>query len=128
MLALAKIQAREPQGGAAKPSRPAGLLSFTYQPNSYDPDRQRVHACTVFRIFWKAVGAVADLQCAEAGARISIWRDIVFRQHAPTAPKRDVEGLGGISASRTTISIATGVVTHMRDEYSTFGWGESSAC
>jgi 2-polyprenyl-3-methyl-5-hydroxy-6-metoxy-1,4-benzoquinol methylase len=79
MLALADIQARDRK--VAIRTQPAGMLSFAYQPNSYD---LIVSEFTLHHLpdFWKAV----------ALARIY------------AALKRE------------------GVVTHMRDEYSTFGW------
>jgi hypothetical protein len=49
-----------------------------------------------------------------------LLRDIVFVS-MPDGVERDVEAWA-IFSSRTTISSATASVTHMRDEYSTFGW------
>ena len=48
-------------------------------------------------------------------------RDIVFVSDARRHRARR-RGMGRVSTSRTTTFDRDSVVTHMRDEYSTFGW------
>ena len=117
MLALAEIQARDRK--VAIRTQSAGLLSFAYQPNSYDLDRQRVRAASSAG-FLEGGGAVADLWRAEAGRAASTCA-ISCSSACPTGPSA-TSRRGRISTSRTTILRATASITHMRDEYSTFGW------
>src|SRR5215217_2325767 len=86
MLALANIQARDRK--VAIRTQPAGMLSFAYQPNSYD---LIVSEFTLHHLpdFWKAVALSRIFSALKSGACFYL---------------RD------------------SVVTHMRDEYSTFGW------
>ena len=117
MLALAEIQARDRK--VAIRTQSAGLLSFAYQPNSYDlivsefalhhlPDFWK--AVALSRIFSRAEARRELLSCATSSSSA--------RRTAPSATSRR----GPTSASRTTIFDRDSVVTHMRDEYSTFGW------
>ena len=116
MLALAKIQARDRK--VAIRTQSAGLLSFAYQPNSYD---LIVSEFTLHHLpdFWKAV-ALSRIYAALKPGAISICA-ISCSSACPTAPSA-TSSSGPISTSRTTISTRDSVVTHMRDEYSTFGW------
>src|SRR6266540_2166091 len=91
MLALANIQARDRK--IAIRTQPAGMLSFAYQPNSYD---LIVSEFTLHHLpdFWKAV----------ALARISTCVTLC----SPACPTASIatSSNGPISRSRTTISNA----------------------
>jgi SAM-dependent methyltransferase len=78
MLALANIQARDRK--VAIRTQPAGMLSFAYQPNSYDLDRQRVHAASSAGLL-EGGGAGKNLCGAEARRQFLLARHRV-RQHA----------------------------------------------
>src|ERR1700719_4377480 len=116
MLALANIQARNRK--VAIRTQPAGLLSFTYKPNSYD---LIVSEFTLHHLpdFWKAV-ALSRIFCAlKPGANFYL-RDIVFVS-TPDGSERDVDQWADFSIKNHDFD-RDSVVTHMRDEYSTFGW------
>jgi 2-polyprenyl-3-methyl-5-hydroxy-6-metoxy-1,4-benzoquinol methylase len=104
MLALAEIQARDRK--VAIRTQSAGLLSFAYQPNSYDLIVSEF-ALHHLPDFWKAVA-------------LFFLRDIVFVS-TPDGSERDVEQWADFNIKNHGFSRDC-VVTHMRDEYSTFGW------
>src|SRR5205809_78512 len=87
MLALANIQARDRK--VAVRTQPAGLLSFAYQPNSYD---LIVSEFTLHHLpdFWKAVALSRIFNALKPGANFYL-RDIVFVS-MPDGAERDVEG------------------------------------
>ena len=116
MLALADIYARDRK--AAIRIQPAGLLSFAYKPNSYD---LIVSEFTLHHLpdFWKAVALSRILAALKPGAHFYL-RDIVFVS-MPDGTDRDVEEWADFNTKNHDFSRES-VVTHMRDEYSTFGW------
>jgi 2-polyprenyl-3-methyl-5-hydroxy-6-metoxy-1,4-benzoquinol methylase len=116
MLALADIYARDRK--ARIRTQPAGLLSFTYQPNSYD---LIVSEFTLHHLpdFWKAVALSRIYNALKPGANFYL-RDIVFVS-MPDGSERDVEGWAEFSTKNHDFE-RDSVMTHMRDEYSTFGW------
>src|SRR5712691_9602460 len=99
MLALAKIQASDRK--IAIRTQSAGLLSFAYQPDTYD---LMVSEFTLHHLpdFWKAVALSRIHAALKPGANFYL-RDIVF-VGMPDGSERDSG------------------VTHMRHEHSTFGW------
>jgi len=115
MLALAEIQARDRK--VAIQTQSAGLLS---SPISRIPtiSLSASSRCTSAG-FLEGGGAVADLCGAEAGQQLLSARYRV-RQHARRA-ERDVEAWADFNIKNHGFS-RDSVVTHMRDEYSTFGW------
>jgi 2-polyprenyl-3-methyl-5-hydroxy-6-metoxy-1,4-benzoquinol methylase len=116
MLALADIYARDRK--ARIRTQPAGLLSFAYQPNSYD---LIVSEFTLHHLpdFWKAVALSRIYNALKPGANFYL-RDIVFVS-MPDGIERDVEGWAEFSTKNHDFE-RDSVMTHMRDEYSTFGW------
>ena len=116
MLALADIYARDRK--ARIRTQPAGLLSFTYQPNSYD---LIVSEFTLHHLpdFWKAVALSRIYNALKPGANFYL-RDIVFVS-MPDGTDRDVEGWAEFSTKNHDFE-RDSVMTYMRDEYSTFGW------
>src|ERR1700738_5502609 len=116
MLALADIQARDRK--VAIRTQPAGLLSFAYQPSSYD---LIVSEFTLHHLpdFWKAVALSRIFAALKPGANFYL-RDIVFVS-MPDGSERDVEQWADFTIKNHDFE-REGVVTHMRDEYSTFGW------
>jgi 2-polyprenyl-3-methyl-5-hydroxy-6-metoxy-1,4-benzoquinol methylase len=116
MLALAKLQARDRR--VAIRTQSAGLLSFAYQPDSYD---LIVSEFTLHHLpdFWKAVALSRIYNALKPGANFFL-RDIVFVSQ-PDGMERDVEEWADFSIKNHDFS-RDSVVTHMRDEYSTFGW------
>ena len=116
MLALANIQARDRK--VAIRTQPAGMLSFAYQPNSYD---LIVSEFTLHHLpdFWKAVALSRIYNALKPGADFYL-RDIVFVS-MPDGIERDVEAWADFSIKNHDFE-RDSVVTHMRDEYSTFGW------
>src|SRR6195952_489358 len=116
MLALANIQARDRK--VAVRTQPAGMLSFAYQPNSYD---LIVSEFTLHHLpdFWKAVALSRIFAALKPGANFYL-RDIVFVS-MPDGVERDVEQWADFTIKNHDFE-HEGVVTHMRDEYSTFGW------
>src|SRR3979409_1547341 len=117
MLGLAKIQA----GGrkVAIQTQSAGLLSFAYQPNSYDLVASEF---TLHHLpdFWKAVALSRIYNALKPGACFYL-RDIVF-VGTPDGSERDVEAWADFNIKNHGFSRDSGV-THMRDEYSPFGGG-----
>src|SRR3954470_10416246 len=116
MLALANIQARDRK--VAVRTQPAGLLSFSYQPNSYD---LIVSEFTLHHLpdFWKAVALSRIFAALKPGANFYL-RDIVFVS-MPDGSDRNVEQWADFNTKNHDFA-RDSVVTHMRDEYSTFGW------
>ena len=116
MLALAEIYARDRK--AAVRTQSAGLLSFTYQPNSYD---LIVSEFTLHHLpdFWKAVAMSRIFAALKPGASFYL-RDIVFVS-MPDGSERSVEQWADYNVKNHDFA-RDNVVTHMRDEYSTFGW------
>jgi 2-polyprenyl-3-methyl-5-hydroxy-6-metoxy-1,4-benzoquinol methylase len=116
MLALAQICARDRK--VAIRTQSAGLLSFAYQPNSYD---LIVSEFTLHHLpdFWKAVALSRIFAALKPGADFYL-RDIVFVS-TPDGADRDVEAWADFSIKNHEFD-RNSVVTHMRDEYSTFGW------
>jgi 2-polyprenyl-3-methyl-5-hydroxy-6-metoxy-1,4-benzoquinol methylase len=116
MLTLAQIQAKDRK--VAIRTQPAGLLSFAYQPESYD---LIVSEFTLHHLpdFWKAVALSRIFAALKPGANFYL-RDIVF-VGTPDGVERDVEGWADFSIKNHDFDRES-VITHMRDEYSTFGW------
>jgi len=116
MLALAQICARDRK--VAIRTQSAGLLSFAYQPNSYD---LIVSEFTLHHLpdFWKAVALSRIFAALKPGASFYL-RDIVFVS-VPDGAERDVDEWADFSIKNHDFD-RDSVVTHMRDEYSTFGW------
>ena len=116
MLALAEIQAGDRK--VAIRTQSAGLLSFAYQPNSYD---LVVSEFTLHHLpdFWKAVAMSRIYNALKPGACFFL-RDIVFVS-MPDGSERDVEAWADFNIKNHGFA-RDSVVTHMRDEYSTFGW------
>src|ERR1700685_932110 len=116
MLALASIQARDRK--VAIRAQSAGLLSFAYKPNSYD---LIVSEFTLHHLpdFWKAVALSRIHAALKPGANFYL-RDIVFVS-LPDGAEPDVEAWADVSIKNHDFD-RDSVVTHMRDEYSTFGW------
>src|SRR3954454_8007171 len=116
MLALAEIYARDRRAFVRTQS--AGLLSFAYQPNSYG---LIVSEFTLHHLpdFWKAVAMSRIYRALKPGATFSL-RDIVYAS-MPDAIERDVEQWADYQIKNHDFARES-VVTHMRNEYSTFGW------
>ena len=116
MLALAKVYAGDRKAGIRTQS--AGLLSFAYQPNSYD---LIVSEFTLHHLpdFWKAVALSRIFGALKPGANFYL-RDIVFVS-MPDGSERDVVEWADFNIKNHDFERGS-VVTHMRDEYSTFGW------
>ena len=116
MLALAKVYAHDRK--ARVRTQPAGLLSFAYQPNSYD---LIVSEFTLHHLpdFWKAVALSRIFAALKPGANFYL-RDIVFVS-MPDGSERDVGEWAEFNINNHDFE-RDSVVTHMRDEYSTFGW------
>jgi 2-polyprenyl-3-methyl-5-hydroxy-6-metoxy-1,4-benzoquinol methylase len=116
MLALAEICAKDRK--VAIRTQSAGLLSFAFQPESYDLIVSEF-ALHHLPDFWKAVAMSRIFAALKPGANFYL-RDIVFVR-TPDGAERDVEEWAEFSISNHDFD-RVGVVTHMRDEYSTFGW------
>src|SRR5579872_3217409 len=116
MLALAEVEARDRK--VAIRTQSAGLLSFAYEPASYD---LIVSEFTLHHLpdFWKAVALSRIFAALKPGASFYL-RDIVFVS-MPDGTERDVEAWADFSIKNHDFD-RTSVVMHMRDEYSTFGW------
>jgi 2-polyprenyl-3-methyl-5-hydroxy-6-metoxy-1,4-benzoquinol methylase len=116
MLALADVYARDRR--AAIRTQSAGLLSFAYEPSSYD---LIVSEFTLHHLpdFWKAVALARIHGALKPGANFYL-RDIVFVS-MPDGSERDVEQWADYHIKNHDFERGS-VVTHMRDEYSTFGW------
>lgn len=116
MLALAEIQAGDRR--VAVRTQAAGLLSFAYKPDSYDLIVSEF-ALHHLPDFWKAVALARIYAALKPGANFYL-RDIVFVR-MPDGVDRDVEAWADFSIKNHDFD-RDSVVTHMRDEYSTFGW------
>src|SRR5512141_1138589 len=92
MLALAEIQARDRK--VAIRTQSAGLLSFVYQPNSYDLIVSEF-ALHHLPDFWKAVALARIFGALKPGANFYL-RDIVFVS-MPDGVDRDVESWADFS-------------------------------
>jgi len=116
MLALAEVYAHD--RNAAIRVKSAGLLSFAYEPSSYD---LIVSEFTLHHLpdFWKAVALSRIYGALKPGANFYL-RDIVFVS-MPDGSERDVEQWADFNIKNHNLE-RDSVVTHMRDEYSTFGW------
>src|SRR6202165_1090610 len=110
MLAFAELQARDRK--VAIRTQPAGLLSFAYQPNSYDLIVSEF-ALHHLPDFWKAV-ALSRIYCALKPGSSFYLRDIVFVS-MPDRPDRDVEQWAEFSIKNHDFD-RDSVMTHMRDE------------
>jgi len=93
-------------------------LSFAYQPDTYD---LMVSEFTLHHLpdFWKAVALSRIHAALKPGANFYL-RDIVFVS-MPDGSERDVEAWADFNTKNHDFA-RDSVVTHMRDEYSTFGW------
>ena len=116
MLALAELQARDRK--VAIRTQAAGLLSFDYQPDSYDLIVSEF-ALHHLPDFWKAVALARIFAALKPGASFYL-RDIVFVS-MPDGSERDVDEWADFNIKNHEFE-RDSVVTHMRDEYSTFGW------
>jgi 2-polyprenyl-3-methyl-5-hydroxy-6-metoxy-1,4-benzoquinol methylase len=116
MLALADILARDRKVKIR--TQFAGLLSFAYQPNSYDLIVSEF-ALHHLPDFWKAVALSRIFNALKPGASFYL-RDIVF-VGMPDGSERDVECWADFSIKNHEFDRES-VITHMRDEYSTFNW------
>src|SRR5215510_3339575 len=116
MLALAEIYAGDRKAPVRTQS--AGLLSFSYRPQSYD---LIVSEFTLHHLpdFWKAVALSRIFAALKPGANFYL-RDIVFVS-MPDGSERSVEQWADFNTKNHDFE-RDSVVTHMRDEYSTFGW------
>src|SRR5260370_36256483 len=113
MLALAEIQARDRK--VAIQTQSAGLLSFAYQPNSYDLVVSEF-ALHHLPDFWKAVALSRIYGALKPGSSFYL-RDIVFVS-MPDGPERDVEAWADLNIQNHAFSPDT-ALTHMRREHST---------
>src|SRR5712671_916692 len=116
VLALANIQAHDRK--VAIRTQSAGLLSFAYQPNSYD---LIVSEFTLHHLpdFWKAVALSRIYGALKPGANFYL-RDIVYVS-MPDGSERNVGAWADFNIKNHDFA-RDSVMTHMRDEYSTFGW------
>jgi len=116
MLALAEVYARDRKARIRAQS--AGLLSFAYEPNSYD---LIVSEFTLHHLpdFWKTVAMARIFAALKPGANF-FMRDIVFLS-MPDGSERDIGEWADFNIKNHNFE-RDSVVTHMRDEYSTFGW------
>lgn len=116
MLALATHQAKDMK--VAIKTQSAGLLSFKYEPNSFD---LIVSEFTLHHLpdFWKAVALSRMFSALKPGGQLFL-RDIVFVS-MPDGTDRGVEQWADFNIKNHSFS-RDDVMTHMRDEYSTFGW------
>ena len=116
MLALAELEARDRK--LVIRTQSAGLLSFAYEPNSYD---LIVSEFTLHHLpdFWKAVAMSRIFGALKPGACFFL-RDIVF-VCTPDGRDRDIAQWADFNIKNHGFS-RNSVVTHMRDEHSTFGW------
>src|SRR6202048_1790823 len=116
MLALAEIQARD--RGVAIRTQSAGVWGLSHRPDTYDLIVSEF-ALHHLPDFWKAVALSRIFRALKPGSSFYL-RDIVFVS-MPDGPERDVDAWADFNIKNHGFS-REGVVTHMRDEYSTFGW------
>src|ERR1700761_4500878 len=116
LLALAEVEARDRK--VALRTQSAGLLSFAYQPESYD---LIVSEFTLHHLpdFWKAVAMSRIFTALKPGANFYL-RDVVFVR-TPDGTERDVDEWAEFSISNHDFN-RDSIVTHMRDEHASFGW------
>jgi 2-polyprenyl-3-methyl-5-hydroxy-6-metoxy-1,4-benzoquinol methylase len=116
MLALTEIYTRDRR--AVVRTQPAGLLSFAYAPSSYD---LIVSEFTLHHLpdFWKAVALSRIFAALKPGANFYL-RDIVYTG-MPDGIERSVEQWADFNIGNHDFECDS-VVTHMRDENSTFAW------
>ncbi|CCD91665.1 putative S-adenosyl-L-methionine (SAM)-dependent methyltransferase [Bradyrhizobium sp. ORS 375] len=116
MLALTRIYTRD-RRTAVRPMS-AGLLSFAYEPNSYDLIASEF---TLHHLpdFWKAVALARIFAALKPGAQFFL-RDIVYVS-MPDGAERSVEQWADFNIKNHDLS-RDSVITHMRDENSTFAW------
>jgi 2-polyprenyl-3-methyl-5-hydroxy-6-metoxy-1,4-benzoquinol methylase len=116
MLALTALTTRERK--ARVRTHPAGLLSFAYQPNSYD---LIVSEFTLHHLpdFWKAVALSRIFAALKPGAQFYL-RDIVYTS-IPDGTERSIEQWADFNIKNHDLARES-VITHMRDENSTFAW------
>jgi len=98
MLALAKIQASDRK--VAIRTQSAGLLSFAYQPNSFDLIVSEF-ALHHLPDFWKVVALSRIHGALKPGASFYL-RDIVFAS-MPDGPDRDVEDWADFNINNTIL-------------------------
>src|SRR6195952_5096212 len=115
MLALAEIQARDRK--VAIRTQAAGLLSFACEPDTYDLIVSEF-ALHHLPDFWKV--ALSRIFCALKPASSFYLRDILFTGNLD-GRERDVEQWADFNIKNHDLA-RDSVVSHMRDEYSTFGW------
>jgi 2-polyprenyl-3-methyl-5-hydroxy-6-metoxy-1,4-benzoquinol methylase len=116
MLALTTITTRDRR--AAVRTQSAGLLSFAYAPSSYD---LIISEFTLHHLpdFWKAVALARIFAALKPGAQFFL-RDIVYAS-MPDGVERNVEQWADFNTKNHDLE-RDSVVTHMRDENSTFAW------
>lgn len=116
MLALTRLQTRGRR--MAVRTQSAGLLSFAYEPNSYD---LIVSEFTLYHLpdFWKAVAAGRIFAALKPGATFYL-RDIVY-VGMPDGIERSIEQWADFTIKNHDIP-RDSVITHMRDKNSTFAW------
>ena len=116
MLALTELTTRGRR--VAVRTQSAGLLSFAYQPNSYD---LIVSEFTLHHLpdFWKAVALSRIFAALKPGAQFFL-RDIVFAA-MPDSTERSIEQWADFNIRNHDFS-RDSVINHMRDENSTFAW------
>ena len=116
MLALTRIYTRDRR--ATVRTKSAGLLSFAYEPNSYD---LIVSEFTLHHLpdFWKAVALSRIFAALKPGAQFFL-RDIVYIS-MPDGADRSVEQWADFNINNHDLG-RDSVITHMRDENSTFAW------
>jgi 2-polyprenyl-3-methyl-5-hydroxy-6-metoxy-1,4-benzoquinol methylase len=116
MLALTEIYTRDRRSVVR--TQPAGLLSFAYEPNSYD---LIVSEFTLHHLpdFWKAVALARIFAALKPGATFYL-RDIVYTG-MPDGTERSVEQWADFNIGNHDFDRQS-VITHMRDENSTFAW------
>jgi 2-polyprenyl-3-methyl-5-hydroxy-6-metoxy-1,4-benzoquinol methylase len=116
MLTLTEIYSRDRR--ATVRTQPAGLLSFAYQPDTYD---LIVSEFTLHHLpdFWKAVALARIFAALKPGANFYL-RDIVFVS-MPDGTDRSIEQWADFNSKNHDFA-RDSVIAHMRDENSTFGW------
>src|ERR1700722_7356771 len=114
MLALAEVQARDRK--LAIRTQSAGLLSFAYEPNSYDLVVSEF-ALHHLPDFWKAVALSRIYGALKPGATFFL-RDIVFVS-MPDGSERDIEQWADFNTKNHCFSLEC-VMTPMKDEDMTF--------
>jgi 2-polyprenyl-3-methyl-5-hydroxy-6-metoxy-1,4-benzoquinol methylase len=116
MLALAQVEARD--RGVVIRAQSAGFLSFAYQPDSYDLIVSEF-ALHHLPDFWKSVALSRIFAALKPGANFYL-RDIVFVSQ-PDGAERSIEQWADFVIKNHDFDRES-VVSHMRDEHSTFGW------